>query len=256
MTEYLYSNSDTPAQSNPEDDSVFGDLNHLQNLMSGLDDRGLAIALAAFAEDSLGTLLKSFLVQSDATSRLIDGFNAPLGTFSARIKAAYGLGLINKNQFSDLERLRKIRNYFSHTWKPASINDEEVYKLIKELNFSRLSYKYPENLTSKLRESGHCLLLEIHVTESQINKNNKRLKTIGSDILPLISGSPLEKFTRIRDIYYNLTKELGTAKDDKKRFCEDQLSALKVVFGLGYYRESEFANIVHEKDDKLLELLK
>ncbi|PRA53601.1 transcriptional regulator [Ochrobactrum sp. MYb68] len=224
--------------------------------MSGLDDRGLAIALAAFAEDSLGTLLKSFLVQSDATNRLIDGFNAPLGTFSARIKAAYGLGLINKNQFSDLERIRKIRNYFSHTWKPASINDEEISKLIKELNFSRLNYKYPESLNSKLRESGHCLLLEIHVTESQINKSNKRLKTIGSDILPLISGSPLDKFVKIRDLYYELTNDLEAAKDDKRRFCEDQLSALKVVFKLGYYREPDFVNIVHKKDEKLLDLLK
>jgi hypothetical protein len=82
----------------------------------------LVLSLAAFAEEALGALLKAFMTPSEATAQLIEGFNAPLGTFSSRIKAAYAIGLITKEQFLDLERLRKIRNEFAHSWKPTRVS--------------------------------------------------------------------------------------------------------------------------------------
>jgi hypothetical protein len=77
-------------------DEVFGDLNRLTRILGQLDERGLVLALAAFAEQALGDLIEAFLIPGDPTKQLLEGFNAPLGTFSARIRMAYSLGLITK----------------------------------------------------------------------------------------------------------------------------------------------------------------
>lgn len=98
-------NLSTPPFTQAEDD-VFGSLNQLTQSLHNLDERGLVLSLAAFAEDALGLLLKAYMLPITSTHQLIDGFNAPLGTFSSRIKAAYSLGLIESEQFEDLEHLR------------------------------------------------------------------------------------------------------------------------------------------------------
>src|SRR5690554_3598617 len=143
------------------EDDVFGGINLLTRSLHDLDDRGLILSLAAFSEEALGELLKAFMMPSDATKQLVEGFNAPLGTFSSRIKAAYALGLITKDQFLDLERLRKIRNEFAHTWKSVSLSKQKVAALIDDMSFSRLDERFPDTLSDKVRSSMSCLLIEI-----------------------------------------------------------------------------------------------
>ena len=79
--------------------------------------------MAAFAEDILGQLIGSYLLDVKAAEDLLYGFNPPLGTLSARIKAGYALGVISEPQFSDLEHLRKIRNEFAHNWDRCSFDN-------------------------------------------------------------------------------------------------------------------------------------
>jgi hypothetical protein len=47
-------------------------------------------------------------------SKLVEGFNAPLGTFSTRIVATHALGLISDREAAELNTLRKVRNRFAH----------------------------------------------------------------------------------------------------------------------------------------------
>jgi mannitol operon repressor len=46
--------------------------------------------------------------------QLVEGANAPLGTFSARIEACYALGLTSDDEHNDLTLIRRIRNEFAH----------------------------------------------------------------------------------------------------------------------------------------------
>ncbi|WP_241522926.1 hypothetical protein [Chimaeribacter arupi] len=100
---------------NVKESNPFNDLNILNGYLDSLDERGLILSLAAFSEDSLGKLLSEFMRDSKTSKDLIEGFNAPLGTFSSRIKACYSLGLITDKQYNDLEILRKVRNKFSRS---------------------------------------------------------------------------------------------------------------------------------------------
>jgi hypothetical protein len=75
-------------------------------------DRGCALVGAAILEESLANLLRASFVPGTAEELL--GQDRPLGTFSARIKAARAIGLIDKTDFTDLELVRKIRNDTAH----------------------------------------------------------------------------------------------------------------------------------------------
>ncbi len=40
---------------------------------------------------------------------MLDGFNAPIGTFSAKINMAFSLGLIMENEYKEIEITRNIQ---------------------------------------------------------------------------------------------------------------------------------------------------
>lgn len=84
-------------------------------------------------EDLLGSIIKDFLVDVSATNELVDGFNAPLGTFSARTKAAFALGLISAEQHKDINLIRKIRNEFAHSWDVKSLDHQSVCPFVLSL---------------------------------------------------------------------------------------------------------------------------
>lgn len=155
-------------------DDVFSDLNLLNKNLGNLDERGLVLSLAAFSEDSLGKMLSRFLLDNKVSRELIEGFNAPLGTFSSRIKACFSLGLIDERQYKDLEILRKVRNKFSHSWESISLNDDVISAQISNLNFSRIDFNYPKNNYERIKKSISSLLIELKIVTKQIKEKIKR----------------------------------------------------------------------------------
>ena len=83
-------------------------------------DRGAALTAGAMLEDRLGDILRGFLIEEEEADRLLSGFNAPLGTLSARILACYSLGLVEKHEYSEMQTIRKVRNHFAHNWEGVS----------------------------------------------------------------------------------------------------------------------------------------
>src|SRR5690348_11135279 len=74
---------------------------HLRDFLPLLDqlnkesERGAVVLSCSFIEDQLRNIIQSFLIDGDEAQKLVEGFNAPLGTFSARATAAYAMGLIS-----------------------------------------------------------------------------------------------------------------------------------------------------------------
>jgi DNA-binding MltR family transcriptional regulator len=199
-------------------DEVFGGINLLTRSLRDLDDRGLVLSLAAFAEEALGELLNAFMTPSDATTQLIEGFNAPLGTFSSRIKAAYAIGLITKEQFLDLERLRKIRNEFAHSWKPVDISKQKVAALIDSMAFSRIDDHFPNTLSEKMRSSMSCLLVELRSSTHQIQKKGIQAKLVGNQLMRGFSGEFDTQIQSAREELSNIAKNLEGSEEKKRDF--------------------------------------
>ncbi|HLY40503.1 MAG TPA: hypothetical protein VKR52_04775 [Terracidiphilus sp.] len=114
---------------------------HLKDFMKFLDalneesDRGAALIALAMIDDLLEQAILAFLIDDRESKRLLEGFNAPLGTFSTRTLAAYSLGLISEREFNECNKLRKVRNEFAHNVH-QTFDDERVKEICATLNFS------------------------------------------------------------------------------------------------------------------------
>ena len=87
--------------------------------------RGKVLMCAGFLEEQLRVVLLSFLLEVKAATELLNGQNAPLGSFGARIDACCSMGLISNNEHNDLHIVRRIRNEFAHG-TTVSFHDEAI----------------------------------------------------------------------------------------------------------------------------------
>ncbi len=78
-------------------------------------DRGMVLISTGYLEEQLKQVLLAFFIEDASLTSLVEGGNAPLGTFSGRITTCYALGLIRKTEHDDLHQLRRIRNEFAHS---------------------------------------------------------------------------------------------------------------------------------------------
>jgi hypothetical protein len=88
-------------------------------------DRGAVLVGSAFVEEALEHLLRQVLIVKSCNGssdkfpaqlhRLLKpGIEAPLGSFSARITAAFVIGVIDARYLTALDALRELRNSYAH----------------------------------------------------------------------------------------------------------------------------------------------
>lgn len=146
-------------------------LNKFLSVVDGKDNHSMVLSLATFIEDTLGRLLISYFRNCKATKDLVNGFNAPLGTFGARIKAVYAFGLVTEEQFRDMEILRKVRNRFAHDWEGVSLESEDIKALVGQLS----GYYYGNDPIErsgreKLIGSMSCCCVELYMFYKNIER--------------------------------------------------------------------------------------
>lgn len=95
--------------------------------------RGAALLAASLLDERLKEILQAYFVDSKVSKDLLDGFNAPLGTFASRVSLAYALGLIQKNEFDEITIIRRVRNEFGHKWKDVTFDTAHVADLCRKL---------------------------------------------------------------------------------------------------------------------------
>jgi DNA-binding MltR family transcriptional regulator len=95
-------------------------------------DRGAALVGAALLDDKLASTLLSFFKKTKESRELLD-VNSPLGSFNARIKVTYCIGLINEFEYREMETIRKIRNEFAHQLHGISFQTPKITALCKNL---------------------------------------------------------------------------------------------------------------------------
>ncbi len=215
-----------------DEDGVFGPLNRLTNTLRDHDERGLILSLAAFAEEALGRLIEAFMLPVQASKDLLTGFNAPLGTFSSRIKASYALGLINEEQFKDLEYLRKIRNEFAHSWEHVSLTQDKLAALANNMSFSYLDDAFPETSADKVRTSITALLTDISSMAQQIHSNRARVKVTGTRLVPMFSGDFSVQVQKARERLERVRTQYKSTTGERKRFSTRRLDLFDLQLGI------------------------
>lgn len=92
-------------------------------------DRAAGIVAAAVVEQRLAEFIQSRFPESKLAARLITKlFNStsPLGSFSAKIDAAYLFGYISEEAQSDLQIIKEVRNRFAHSLDIDSFERPEI----------------------------------------------------------------------------------------------------------------------------------
>ena len=89
-------------------------------------DRATAILGAAFLEAHLGQMIASFFIEESGVAESLLDVERPLGTFSARVRAAYCMGLISANEFYDLNLIMQIQYTFSNQVHEVAFTDDGV----------------------------------------------------------------------------------------------------------------------------------
>ncbi|MGF6097190.1 MltR family transcriptional regulator [Pseudomonas sp. 18175] len=166
------------------------------------------------------------MLPTATTAQLVDGFNAPLGNFSSRIKATYSLGLITKEQFGDLEQLRKIRNYFAHSWKPIGFDDKRIAGHIRSLRFSSFGADFPDSPKEKLRSSIFSLLVALNSVTNSIAKKGC-VQLTGYDLITGFSGEFEEQIEEVTKLFDQITLSLQTSSGDRYAFDRAELQRLQ-----------------------------
>jgi mannitol operon repressor len=137
-------------------------------------ERGAALAAAAVLDELLGRTIAGFLIPNKGSNALLDGFNAPLGTFSARIACAYALGLLTEKEYKECELIRKIRNEFAHQIK-VSFKTQKVAALSGQLTYSAKSYG-DVHVDSRGQFTTSAVLLILNLTNRPHYVEQRRLK--------------------------------------------------------------------------------
>jgi hypothetical protein len=108
-------------------------IEHVKGLIESLKgetQRGGVLIAAAHLEHQLGQLIAKALRPCPKDDGLLDGANAPIGTFNSRTLLAYRLMLIDDSMKRCLDIVRRIRNDFAHSFSRLTLRDQKYRDLI------------------------------------------------------------------------------------------------------------------------------
>lgn len=125
-------------------------------------DRACVIVAVAYLDDLLRNILTCFMteVKDKENNVLFEGSNAPLASFSSKIKIAFRFGLISVWEHNTLESIRKIRNKFAHVVNIKSLDTPEIKGIVNNIKPDR-KWLYPENIYDELRKEHTYKMPEI-----------------------------------------------------------------------------------------------
>jgi DNA-binding MltR family transcriptional regulator len=135
-------------------------------------DRGCALMAAAYLDDRLAALLKSYFVDDSKVADELLGQSGPLGTFSARIDVAYSIGLLSHVERRALHLIRKIRNDFGHVPEPLSFTTQTIAEKCKHLE----SMSFVKRSTHKAMFTGAVMavLAALNVRQRAAHHRDRR----------------------------------------------------------------------------------
>lgn len=102
------------------------------------EDRAFAIVGGTLLERGLeAAVLRKFVDLKKSDYRALFEGTAPLSSFSAKIKIAHALGVLNDGCKKDLEVIKDIRNAFAHSIAEIDFATPDIAKFCKRIRFPK-----------------------------------------------------------------------------------------------------------------------
>ena len=168
----------------------------------GESDRACVILSATLLDASLEALLRARLAPCASNpDSLLDGAQAPLASFSARIDMVHRLGLISDRMARDLHTIRRIRNDFAHNISGCTFSDTSVRDRVMNLSTSSGTTNCHEFFTRRFGATpkGHFALVVSWILFALRYR--------------VMNATPMES----ADLEWGYTKDWSTRPDPKKK---------------------------------------
>jgi len=103
---------------------------------------GVVIAAAAILDNQLELALKKGMkpLSKEMYNRLFDSSFGPLSSFANKILMAFAFGILTKEIYDELEKIRHIRNEFAHSSKVLNFESKEIapkFSTLKKLHTTK-----------------------------------------------------------------------------------------------------------------------
>lgn len=126
-------------RTNPLDKPHLKRFNELLVELKKESPRGEVMVSATVLDEQLAECIKSRLIDDPDVAKLLDGFNAPFGSFATRIVGAFALGCISDRERRELDTIRRIRNEFAHGL-PVNFDDPGIKDRCALLTYAASDY--------------------------------------------------------------------------------------------------------------------
>lgn len=93
-----------------------------------LPEHYASIVLTSRMDNELRTILERTLHRQGDVEDLLFEYNSPLGTFSAKINAAFSFGFLTDKMYKAITYCRKIRNAYAHADNPDDARVSKDYE--------------------------------------------------------------------------------------------------------------------------------
>ena len=116
-------------------------------------DRSVALIHAAIVENGLFWALNCRFPEQgdDVRNAIFSSSGAPIGSFSAKIIMARGVGIIKQQSQDELNLIRRIRNAFAHSFRPIDFSHPTIEAACSKFTFLQQPPPLPEKNTSRSR---------------------------------------------------------------------------------------------------------
>ena len=139
-------------------------------------DRSAAIIGAAFLDEHLKQLLANFMVDDPNEVKQLLSQESPLGSFGARIRAAYCLGLISRQYFESLKLIKDVRNAFAHQLHGLTFEDKDVADACKKLQaLQPLKSRFAQTPRQMFVNSATFILMDISIRALTVLQKRRKI---------------------------------------------------------------------------------
>jgi hypothetical protein len=102
-----------------------------------LEDRAIGLVFSGVVERKLEKeIARRFVALKGSKYKELFGTNGTLIGFLSKIRVAYALGIFGEKTFSDLNKIREIRNVFAHTLHPVKFSNRRIAQHCKSLKLA------------------------------------------------------------------------------------------------------------------------
>lgn len=165
-------------------------------------DRGMALIATSFIDELLKRILLAFFLEGETSKSLVEGFNAPLGTFSTRIAAAAALALISETECREANYLRKIRNLFAHNVH-VSFRDKHVVDMCRNLGMAAKDYgNVVVDFRGQFSTSAVALILNLTNRPHYVSKHRRQFTGCPLNDMSIISSTERGHHVNHRSVHW------------------------------------------------------